>query len=77
MTITKSFVTVLHSAKKNQDYLKFCLVCEDSTYSGFCVYDEYLHDYIRDADELDIVDINYKSALLLIDDKRLILNKIF
>ena len=73
--VTKS----IHSNKKNKDYIKFVLISldDDSVYSGFAEYNAEFVDFLHDSDNMDIIDINYNSALLIYDnDKRVILNKI-
>lgn len=73
--VTKS----IHSNKKNKDFIKFVLITldEDSVYSGFVEYNDSFVDFLHDSDNMDIIDINYNSSLLIYDiDKRVILNKI-
>ena len=79
MKIGNVVIKSIHSTKKNKDYIKFVLVSldEDSVYSGFAKHDDEFLDFLHDSDNMDIIDINYNSALLLYDnDKRVILNKI-
>lgn len=79
MKIGNVVTKTIHSNKKNKDYIKFVLITldEDNVYSGFAEYNEHLFDFLHDTDNMDIIDINYNSALLIYDiDKRVILNKI-
>lgn len=77
MIITNSFIKSIHSEKKNADYLKFVIIADDnSIYTGFTKKFDELADKIHN-DELDIIDINYNSALLIIDERhRIVLDKI-
>lgn len=85
MTLENSYNTKIHSKKNNKDYIKSVLVCTDDSeyavkiYSSFSEYsDEVFEVLSKEKTNVNIVDINYKSALLLYgDNKRLILNRIF
>ena len=85
MTLENAYITKIHSEKKNKDYIKSVLICTDDLnndtkiYSAFAEYSDEIFDVLADENSnVDIIDINYKSALLLYgDNKRLILNRIF
>lgn len=85
MTLENAYITRIHSEKKNKDYIKAVLICTDDInndtkiYSAFSEYSDEVFDVLADENsKVDIVDINYKSALFLYgDSKRLILNRIF
>lgn len=85
MTLENAYIKRIHSEKKNKDYIKSVLICTDDInndtkiYSAFSEYSDEVFDVLADENsKVDIVDINYKSALLLFgDNKRLILNRIF
>lgn len=85
MTLENAYITRIHSEKKNKDYIKAVLICTDDInndtkiYSAFSEYSDEVFDVLADENsKVDIVDINYKSALFLYgDNKKLILNRIF
>ncbi len=79
MKIGNVVTKTIHSNKKNKDYIKFVLITldEDCVYSGFAEHNDDFVDFLHNSDNMDIIDINYNSALLIYDiDKRVILNKI-
>lgn len=85
MKLKNAYVQTIHSDKKKKDYIKAVLFCSDDRnddtkiYSSFTEYSDYVFDlFTAENINVDIFDINYKSALLVYDvNKRLILNRIF